>query len=122
HLHDGAEQLLLVLEVDVEGALGDAGRFGDVGHAGGVEPAGQEDLPCAIDNLAPLGAVFAGFSRAIQDGNCCGIHGVSPELWLAIWAFKASSPDSGWFRALLLIWPRLCEKAMTERFGHIDFR
>ena len=34
---DGLEQLLLVVEIDVQRALGHAGGAGDVAHAGGVE-------------------------------------------------------------------------------------
>ena len=60
---DRLEQLLLVLEIDVERALGDAGRAGDVAHAGGVEASGQEDRPRALDDLAPFGAVIGRWPR-----------------------------------------------------------
>ena len=41
-LDDGLEQLLLVSEIHIERALGDAGGAGNVVHAGRVEALGQE--------------------------------------------------------------------------------
>ena len=94
-LHDGAEQLFLVLEIDVESALGDAGRFGDVHHAGGVETAGQEDRAGALHDLTPFRIVLIRLGRrgAEQFGEidhgghaplrgpasrCSAAHGVPP--------------------------------------------
>jgi hypothetical protein len=58
--HDGGEQFVLVLEVDVERALRDAAGLGDVRHAGRVEAARKEHGARALDDLAPLGAVVLG--------------------------------------------------------------
>ena len=53
----GLEQLLLAVEVDVEGPLRDAGRPGDLAHAGAVEPLGQEDPAGAVQDLPALAAL-----------------------------------------------------------------
>jgi hypothetical protein len=57
-LDDGFEQLLLVFEIHIERALGDAGGAGNVVHAGGVEALRQKDCAGALDDLAPLGAIL----------------------------------------------------------------
>ena len=59
-LDDGFEQLLLVLEIHIERALGDAGGAGNVVHAGGVEALSEKDRAGALDDLAPFGAVLVG--------------------------------------------------------------
>jgi hypothetical protein len=59
-VHDGAEELFLVLEVDVEGALGHARHPGDLAHAGALEAALQEHRASAIHDLAPLGGIRPG--------------------------------------------------------------
>jgi DNA helicase HerA-like ATPase len=46
---DGGEDRLLVGEVCVEGAVGDAGRVGDVGHSGGEEAVAFEDSAGRVD-------------------------------------------------------------------------
>ena len=55
-LDDGLEQIFLVLEIDIERALGDAGRAGNVVHARGIEALGQKHGARAVDDLTPLGA------------------------------------------------------------------
>ena len=57
-LDDGFEQPVLVGEIDVERALGDAGGAGDFAHAGAVKAEVHEDLAGAVENLAALGAVL----------------------------------------------------------------
>lgn len=54
---DRLEQLLLAVEVDIERALRDPRRAGDLPHAGAVEPLGQEHLAGAVHDLALFGAV-----------------------------------------------------------------
>ena len=46
----------LLVEVDVERALGDAGAPRDLAHAGRVEALVEEHLACALHDLAALGA------------------------------------------------------------------
>ena len=55
-LFDGQrlEQGLLAVEVDVERSLRDAGRLGDLAHAGPVEAGRHEDLARALQDLAAL--------------------------------------------------------------------
>ncbi len=53
-LDDGLEQPVLVGEIDVERALGDAGGAGDLAHAGAVEAEVHEDLAGAVEDLAAL--------------------------------------------------------------------
>jgi len=55
---NGFEQLFLVLEIDVERAFRHPGHPGDLTHAGGVKASRHEDLPGALDDLAPLGAIL----------------------------------------------------------------
>ncbi len=62
-VHDRREQLLLVLEVDVEGPLRHAGHARNLAHAGGIEALGQEDLARAFDDLAALRIIFLGRRR-----------------------------------------------------------
>ena len=57
-LDDRFEQLFLVLEIDIERALGDAGRAGNVVHAGGVETLREEDRAGALNDLTAFGAVL----------------------------------------------------------------
>lgn len=53
------EQPLLVFEVDVKRALGDAGRKRNLRHAGAVEALGKENLTRALQDLRPLVAFRA---------------------------------------------------------------
>ena len=62
-LDDGLEQPVLVGEIDVERALGDAGGAGDLAHAGAVEAQIHEDLAGAVEDLPALGAVFVADER-----------------------------------------------------------
>ena len=48
-LDDGLEQPMLVGEIDVERALRDAGRAGDLAHAGAVEAQIQEQLARPVE-------------------------------------------------------------------------
>ncbi len=56
---DPGEELLLAVEINIEGCLGDVGLASDVAHACGIEADGREDPPCAFDNLAPFFGVGA---------------------------------------------------------------
>jgi len=49
-----------VLEIDIEGALGDAGRAGDVVHAGGIEAMREEYRARPFDDLTPFCAFVIG--------------------------------------------------------------
>ena len=95
-LHDGAEQLILVLEIDVERALGDAGRLGDIAHAGGIEAARHEHRAGALDDLPPFGAVFGRFGgRAIPaaSGHKPSSGTKRPALkWLDLISESVSTP------------------------------
>jgi len=51
------EELLLAVEIDVEGTFRDAGRAGDLAHAGAVKSLGQKDPPGALEDLPPLAAL-----------------------------------------------------------------
>ena len=57
-LEDGFEQRALVGEINVERALGDAGRARDLAHAGPVKTQIHEHLTGAVQDLAALGAVL----------------------------------------------------------------
>ena len=57
-LDDGFEQPVLVGEIDVQRALGDAGGAGDLAHAGAVKPEIHEDLAGAVEDLPALRAVL----------------------------------------------------------------
>src|ERR1700748_590849 len=76
-MDDRLEQFFLVLEVDIERALGHAGCTGDFAHAGGVESLRQEDGARPIQDLAALGTVLrsAALKRADRNG-CLAGHGV----------------------------------------------
>ena len=68
-LDDGFEQPVLVGEIDVERALGDAGGAGDLAHAGAVKAEIHENLAGAVENLPALRAVFvAGEVEGSRDG------------------------------------------------------
>ncbi len=54
------EQVLLVLEVDVQGRLRDAGLAGDVAHARGIEAKIREHAAAAFEDLPALLGVSAG--------------------------------------------------------------
>ena len=69
-LDDRLEQPVLVGEVDIERALGDAGGAGDLAHAGAVEAEIHEDLSRAVENLAALRRIlFADESESV--GSRC---------------------------------------------------
>jgi hypothetical protein len=95
---NGLEELVLVLEVDVERALGHARRPGDLAHAGSIEALSEKDRARPFDDLAPLGAVL-GLVGAVQDDG--RIHqGKPPPLTLrsrssAIRATKPSAEQYG---------------------------
>src|SRR5262249_12025991 len=56
-LDDGLEQPALVVEVDIERALGDAGGPRDLAHAGAVKAQIHEHLAGAVDDLPALGGI-----------------------------------------------------------------
>ena len=51
------EECLLAVEIDIQGALGDARSLRDLAHAGAIEALRQEDPPRPVEDLPPLGAV-----------------------------------------------------------------
>src|SRR5580698_2726419 len=53
-LEEGHEELLLRLEVQVDGAVGDARRLGHLAHPGRVEPLPGEDPNGGVENALPL--------------------------------------------------------------------
>ena len=61
---------VLVGEIDVERALGDAGGAGDLAHAGAVKAEIHEHLAGAIENLAALRAVLVADEMKRVRGGC----------------------------------------------------
>ena len=57
-LDDGFEQPVLVGEIDVERALGDAGGAGDLVHAGPIKAQIHEHLAGAVQDLTAFRTVF----------------------------------------------------------------
>jgi hypothetical protein len=54
-LEQGDQQIVLVLEVEVDRAVGDPGGLGDVGHLGGVEAALREHALGGLEDPVALG-------------------------------------------------------------------
>lgn len=77
----GLEQGLLAVEVDVERALRDARRLGDLAHARAVEPRRPEDRPRPVENLAALlGIWLPGLTGLVgSQGSGGGRHGDDPH-------------------------------------------
>ena len=69
-LDDGFEQPVLVGEINVQRALGDAGRSRDFAHAGAVKSEIHEDLAGSVEDLTPLRA-FLVRDRVERSGVGC---------------------------------------------------
>ncbi len=76
-LDDGLEQRGLVIEIDVQRPLGDAGGLGDFPHARRVEPQCHEHPPGAVQNLAALRGILVGRGDFERGGGCHRITGLS---------------------------------------------
>ena len=92
------EQMLLVLEIDIERALRDARRGGDVAHAGGVEAARREHRSCAPSRIWRRLSGSAPATRRLRDVPSC--------RWLRCLAHCAGTPSSS----------LRCKKNRTSRF------
>lgn len=66
------EQIILVLKIDVDRALRDAGLARDVIHRGGIETHADEHFTCASKDLAAFGRVLSRADAATLLGGCFG--------------------------------------------------
>ena len=78
---NGLEQFLLVFEIHVERPLGDAGRAGDLAHAGGIKTLRQKYRAGSLEDLAPLGVLLRsggspGVVRRAGRNGCLAGHRV----------------------------------------------